>query len=99
MTICSLEAHTIWHPAYIIMHPDCGFYCRGIIACGQPITVLTRVCVRINFEGLGTFRIQNQPAVAGSEEVSIEVLDGGAVRVAEVLTASGDLVSCIGDVS
>ena len=27
------------------------------------------------------------------------MLDGGAVRVAEVLTASGDLVSCIGDVA
>ena len=35
----------------------------------------------------------------GSSDVSREVLDGGALPTTGVLTESGDLVSCIGDVA
>ena len=55
--------------------------------------------IAIHFEGLGKFRIQNQPIVAGSMEVSIEVSNGGDMHETGVLTESGDLVILIVNVA
>ena len=44
-------------------------------------------------------RIQNQPVIAGSAEVSSEVFNGGSLCETGALIELGDLVSCIGDVA
>ena len=91
MTVSSLKGHTIERPISSSTYPD-----HEVIACGQPVPFLTKVCVTIHFEGLDNFRIQNQPVFTSSAEVSVIVLNGGAMGV---LSESGDLVSYIGDVA